>query len=150
MLENPMISWLVVGVVFFALEMLGVPGVGFLFAGLGALTVGGALDFALIPADDFLLQLLVFLASSALWAAILWKPLKKWKSGKHKQPYNNIVGQTAVVGDGGVNKLGGEVKWSGTIMKARLCDKCSVESLQAGAQVTITEINGNTLTVTPK
>ncbi len=148
---DPMILWLIAGVVFMVVEMAVITGVGFLFAGLGAITVGGTLSFSLIPSDNTLLQLVLFLAATALWSVALWKPLQKMRMGKNKKSYNNIVGETAIVGDAGLNRItGGEVKWSGTIMKARLAEHAGVDNLAAGSQVIVKEINGNTLTVTPK
>lgn len=148
--HNVMIVWLVVGVVLFVAEML-VPGIGFLFAGCAALTVGMLLNFAIISADDTLLQILVFVVSTAIWTLVLWKPIQKFRLGKNKTPYNNIIGETAVVGSKGINKAdGGEVFWSGANMRAKLHEHSTVEQLEAGSQVVIKEINGNILTVIPK
>ncbi|MEK6746471.1 MAG: NfeD family protein [Pseudomonadota bacterium] len=148
--HNVMIVWLVVGVIFLIAE-IGVPGVGLLFAGLGALTVGMGLNFLLIPLDDILLQILVFVVSTALWALVLWKPMQKLKLGKTKASYHNIIGDTASVGEKGISKThGGEVVWSGAIMKAKLAESSPVEKLESGAQVVIKDITGNVLTVAPK
>ena len=81
----------------------------------------------------------------------MWKPLQKWKLGKVKQPYHNIVGQTAIVAANGLSKeSGGEVTWSGAIMKAKLAENEHSRHVEAGAQVVIQDIIGNTLIVTTK
>lgn len=145
-----MIYWLVAGIVFFIAEMA-IPGIGLLFAGFGALTVGMLLNFSFIEQSNTLLQALVFVVSTALWALVLWKPLQKLRMGKNKVPYNNIVGETAVVSEKGISKAhGGEVVWSGAIMRAKFDDRTLVEQLEPGKQVIIKEITGNTLIVTPK
>jgi membrane protein implicated in regulation of membrane protease activity len=59
-----------------------------------------------------------------------------------------MIGEVAFVGSAGITKqAGGEVTWSGTIMKAKLSDDTSAERLEGGTQVTIKAINGNTLIV---
>ncbi len=147
---NLMVIWLVAGVVLLIAEM-GVPGVGLLFAGCGSLTVGMLLNFSIISPEDKLLQALVFVVSTAVWAVILWKPIQKLKLGKGKATYHNIIGETAVVGEKGLHKIhGGEVVWSGANMKAKLAEPVTVEKLESGAQVVIKDISGNVLTVAPK
>ena len=145
-----MILWLVAGVLLFVGEVT-LPAVGFLFASFGALTVGMLLNLGVVSVDDTLLQILIFLASTALWTLILWKHLQKSRSGKNRAAYSNIVGETAKVADNGISRIGGgEVVWSGAIMKAKLADNVNIERLEAGTMVTIKEINGNVLTVNPK
>jgi membrane protein implicated in regulation of membrane protease activity len=143
--------WLIVGVVLMLLEAFGLPGMGMFFAGLGALTVGLLVSFDTIIPEDSLMQFIFFFATTIVWAVLLWKPLQQFKVGKKAQSYANIVGDTAYVGSSGISKKdGGEVTWSGTIMKARLDAASLPECLEAGAQVIITEITGNVLTVRPK
>lgn len=145
-----MIYWLVAGVVLFLTE-IGMPGVGLMFAGCGALTVGLLLNFSFIALDDTLLQAVIFFASTPLWALLLWKPIQKCKLGKSKAIYRNIIGEIATVGTKGVNKAsGGEVSWSGTIMKAKLAENSNVEKLESGATVVVKDVVGNTLIVTPQ
>ncbi len=147
---STMVMWLVAGVVLFLAEM-GVPGIGLMFGGCGALTVGMLLNFSLIPAEHVLLQGVIFIVATALWAVVLWKPLQKLRLGKGKNSYSNIIGESATVGDKGISKThGGEVLWSGAIMKARLPENSALEKIDAGTVVTIKEINGNILTVIPK
>lgn len=148
--HNVLIAWLAAGIILFVAEML-IPGIGFLFAGCGALMVGMLLNFSLIAIDNYLLQILIFVCATAAWTVILWKPIQKLKSGRNKTPYQNIIGEIAVVSGKGLNKTdGGEVVWSGANMRAKLHGHSAVEQLEAGRQVIIKEINGNILTVIPK
>lgn len=148
--SNVIIIWLAIGVFLFMAD-LGVPGVGLMFAGFGALTVGMLLNFEIIPIKNILFQIAVFLGASAAWTFILWNPLKRIRLGKKKSTYNNIIGETAVVGENGVNKThGGEVIWSGTVMKAKLVAHSNVENLESGVAVKVEDIIGNILIVTPK
>lgn len=143
--------WLIAGVVMLAAEALGASGVGLMFGGLGCFTVGAMLTAGMLSDEATLAQWIVFFLATVLWAAILWKPLSRFYSGKNKAGYSNMVGETAYVGSNGLKKGHvGEATWSGTIMKAQLADDANVPALEAGAQVTITDVKGVTLTVKPK
>ena len=74
---SPTILWLVAGALFIALEIFGMPGIGFLFAGLGALVVGALVEFGVIAADAVVLQFVIFFAFACISAALLWKKLKR-------------------------------------------------------------------------
>ena len=58
--------------------------------------------------------------------------------------------ETATVGAKGLTAKGGEISWSGTIMKAKLAADAGVDTLPAGSDVEITDIEGITLIVKPK
>lgn len=147
---TPLYIWLIAGVTFLVIEAIGINGFGAFFAGLGALFVGLVINLGLLAEDAILPQLVVFALSTAIWAVSLWKPLKKWHNGK-KPIYNNMIGETAIVAEGGISKQnGGSVKWSGTIMKAQIADDEEEENIAEGAKVFIKEIKGNTLTVSTK
>ena len=150
MIENQIIiAWLAFGVLLFATELL-IPGLGLMFAGFGALTTGMLLNFSIIPDNNHLFQAVIFLGSSAAWTFLLWNPLKKARFGKKRISYNNIVGEFATVGEKGIDKEnGGDVKWSGTIMRAKLSPNTDVEYLQSGENVRIEAVSGNILIVTP-
>lgn len=148
--SQTIIFWLALGVFLFTAE-LGVPGVGLMFAGFGALTVGMLLNFQIIPVDNILFQIVVFLGTSACWTFILWNPLKKLRLGKKKSSYSNIIGEVAIVGTKELTKGSvGEVLWSGTIMKAKLADSSIKDVVESGSNVKIEDIIGNILIVTPK
>jgi membrane protein implicated in regulation of membrane protease activity len=138
--------WLIGGVVCLGLEALGVSGVGLLFAGLGALSIGSIVTA--YPDLSLLQQGVIFLAATALWAVFLWKPLQKFRKPSGKG-YHNMIGETAYIGASGLQKgVVGEATWSGTIMRAELAH--GTESLPPGAAAVIVDISGNTLIVKPK
>lgn len=146
---TPYILWLCFGVVCFVVEALIVTGVGFLFAGLGALTVGSLL--ALYPDISSLQQWILFFSISSLWAVILWKPLLRFRSKQGAAGYQNMVGDVAYIAASGLKKGSiGEASWSGTIMRAKLADHAHVEELAGGAQAVITAVEGNVLVVKAK
>lgn len=145
---SPYISWLIAGIICLALEALGVNGVGLLFAGTGAFTAG--VWVYITPNTSSLAQYVIFFVATCVWTVLLWKPIQRFHAQK-AGGYNNIVGDTAYIGVGGLTKDGvGEATWSGTIMKARLSPDANVEAVAGGSQVVIAEVTGNTLIVKPK
>ena len=148
-LNHPGTAWLVAAVALMLLEALGIPGVGLLFAGLGALVTGAAVYTEMVGAEAYVIQFAIFFLASALWAVLLWKPMQHFRTQRSRGSYSNIVGDVAIVAAGGLSReLGGNVTWSGTIMKAELAS--GPEALPEGAQVVITDVKGATLLVREK
>ncbi len=142
------ITWLLAGIVFLALEAVGLPGIGLMFAGLGAFSVGIWLNLS--PDTNTLTQFVIFFCATTVWAGFLWKPLQKFRIGK-SGGYKNMVGDTAFISGNGLQKGAvGEASWSGTIMKAELASDAVVDSMATGEQVIIISVSGNTLLVKPK
>jgi membrane protein implicated in regulation of membrane protease activity len=142
-------AWLLAGVILIAAEALGISGVGLLFAGLGAIAAGAGLHLGLVEPDAHVTQFCIFFLFTVVFAALLWKPMQKFRN--RTPHYHNIIGETAYVGVNGLNRQsGGEVTWSGTIMKAKLAPNPAIEALEPGAKVKIVEITGATLSVIPQ
>lgn len=144
------VLWLLAGAVLVLLETFTVPGIGFLYAGLASITVGGLLAAGYFDQADLTLQFSWFFGFTALWAVVLWKPMKRLRYRTTDKEYKNMVGSTAVVKDIPLtkNKLG-NVQWSGTIMQAKLADDSPVESVPAGEEVIVTAAEGNRFIVKP-
>lgn len=146
---SPTVLWLIAGTIFIAVEMFGVPGLGFLFIGIGALIVGGSIELGVIAGDAYLIQFVIFALISVISAALLWSKLKSRQSSEPS--YSNMVGTEAIVAKGGLtgNKEG-EVKWSGTTMRAQLVNNDGLAVVAEGTAVTIERVEGNLLFVSPK
>ena len=135
--------WLVLGTVFLIIE-LQVSGIGFLFLGLGSLS-----NAALIYIYPILSQYHYssFGLLSFLWFIILWWPLKRYMQakGKNTEHYMDMIGGEVEVCNSSLfpGDLG-QVKWSGTLMNARL-DKIEQNSAAIGDKLFITAIHGNIL-----
>ena len=145
-------GWLIAGAVLLALEAFGVPGIGFLFAGLAAIVVGLLIHLNVIATDDLILQAAAFFGVTSLLALLLWKKLKQWRTDPQaSNQFHNIVGDFATIGKGGLaaGQIG-QVSWSGTTMMARLDASCAETELAEGAMVTITTVEGNHLIVAPQ
>ena len=139
--------WLIAGAVFVGIEMFVMPGIGFLFAGIAALMVGGALELGVVSPENIILQFALFFLITTVSAALLWKKLKEARGPS----YSNMVGTTAeVMGGGLAGRLEGQVKWSGTLMRARLADDVIIDVLPAGTFVIIQKVEGTLLHVVPK
>ena len=146
---NPSSIWLFAGVLLIILEIVLFPGIGFLFAGLGAISVGGGLIAGWI--DGLSTQFIVFFLATGAWMAILWKPLKKFIGGK-ESGFDDMVGSTAVVFGQSIEKgKTGEVKWSGTIMKCQLDPGTEgLEMIDPETEVIITGVSKGILIIRAK
>ena len=134
--------WVIVGAALVVMEAFVAPGVGFLFTGLAAIITGGLVSFGLIAPQDMLLQIAIFLMISAICAVVLWKKLRGFRQGK--EVYRNIIGDTAIVESKALEKdADGQIKWSGTLMKARLAEDAKAKQIVSGREVIIEAINGN-------
>lgn len=148
---DPTHLWLLVGAICLALEAFGIPGLGFLFAGLAGIVVAVLIHYQIIDEANYVAQLAAFFGLTGLLAAILWKKLKSWRmgSGKHSD-YSNIIGDMATIGRDGLFKgRVGQVSWSGTSMMAELADDAPVDGCLEGDMVKIVDVKGNKLIVTP-
>ena len=146
---DPSSIWLFVGALLIILELVLIPGIGFLFAGLGAISVGAGLIAGWI--DGLSAQLIVFFLATGAWTALLWKPLKKFIGGK-ESGFDDMVGSTAVVFDKSIEKgKMGKVKWSGTIMKCQLDPEAEgLEMIDPDTEVTITGVSKGILIIRTK
>lgn len=144
------IGWLLAGAVLVLLEVILLPGIGFLFAGLAAITVGGMVAFSAIAENATIMQFTWFFLLTGFWAAILWFPMKRLRYKTSGKAYKNMIGDSAIVIGTLTKHAYGQVKWSGTTMKARLVKECHTDSLPEGSEVEIVSVEGAKLYVKPK
>ena len=136
--------WLAAGAFFLLIEAFGLPGVGFLFAGLAALSTGILLKLGI--AFEGLNSFAWFFGLTAFWALILWNKIQS----RPGVGYNNIVGDSALIsGAPTVPGAAFTVIWSGTQMDAELDPAAPQVPLAVGSTVKISALRGKTLLVTP-
>lgn len=149
--ENLPIAWMAFGAVLILLEVLLMPGIGFFFAGMAAVSLGLLLTFDLFMYVSVTMQVSLFFMFTCFWAAVLWIPIQKFKSRKAVNSYENITGELAVVWEEDLQiGIPGKVTWSGTILNARLDPNSKLERVEKGQYVRITGTAGSTLIVEPK
>ena len=137
--------WFIAGAALIAIEIFLVPGTGTIFAGLGAITVGAVLIAGWIEGVNG--QFILFFFSTAIWAAVLWKPLKKMMNSGGSG-YSDMVGDMAVVYGEPLEKgKRGQVQWSGAIMNCEIAPQESTEKILPGTDVTISEVSKGILLV---
>jgi membrane protein implicated in regulation of membrane protease activity len=147
---NAYMLWMILAAAFLVLEVSATPGIGMLFAAFGAFSLGTLLAFGILNDLSIFGQTAWFLSLTAVWALILWYPLKHWMQSKSK-PYENFSGTTAIVGEGGLVKgTTGTARWSGAIMKARIAPDARIEFVVAGEEVLVNSTDGNVLLVDSK
>jgi membrane protein implicated in regulation of membrane protease activity len=136
--------WVSVSVVLLALEALAVAGIGFLYAGLSALSVAFLIAFELIPGAGPMEQLAHFLILSGIWAGLLWVPMRRLlKKTYGAKGYNNMEGVAVVDGEDMCKGRPGKIRWSGTYMNAVIHPEERAERIAAGSSVRIVKTDGN-------
>ncbi len=138
--ESLLLLWYILGGALILTDIFIAP-IGLLFLGLGAISTGLALQFGLI---DGYVQILFWAIATAIYTALLWRPLKRIRQGS--ESFSNIIGETAIVTKKITPKMGGEVKWSGTTMNAKPANTIK-KAIDINTPVTIKKIEGNVLYV---
>lgn len=143
----PSILWLIFGILLITLEFAQLPGIGFLFLGLGSVSTSIMVNYW--QEQTLLTQFAYFGIFSISWFAILWYPLKSFMSdSKNKNVENtfDIIGSHVVVKNKDIkNDDIGEVLWCGTIMKAMLEKNSKVDIAKVGDSLIVSSVKGNIL-----
>lgn len=141
---TPIEIWIAVGLIFILVEFTAIPGIGFLFLGLGSLSTAIAIYY--FP-EIAAFQIAAVGLTSLAWFLLLWWPLKIFiygKKGKAGSDYFDIVGMRVKVASDEIQPSGlGEVYWSGTTMNARFIDKDT--PIKKGEELYVVEVKGNIL-----
>lgn len=145
---SPSILWFLFGAILILIELVAFTGVGFLFAGIGAVMTGILIIIGVIAGDSLLYQFSAFLISSSLIAAILWRPLKRFLDDTGSR-YSNIIGESAELLDDLAPYKTVQAKWSGTIVNVKFQKDIPPTILQKGDTVYICHTEGTTMVVSP-
>ena len=145
--EHHLAAWVLVGLVLILAEMLVLPGLGMLFVGLGALSVG-LLEIMLPKMHE--MQYIIFIIATILWLILLWGPMNKHIYKQHNSMVPNLIGGKVkvvhhVLEPGSI----GQVEWSGTIMNAKLSQSITA-AVKIGTMLEVVEVQGNVLVCNTK
>ncbi len=139
---------MIAGAVLIGIETTMIPGIGFLFAGLGAITTGALMLAGMAQTQTG--QWTWFFASTALWTIVLWVPLRNFYN-RSGSGYDDMQGQVVTTLEGGIKKGAiTKVKYSGSFMNARLADDSPTDSIPAGKELEIVKVEKGILLVRPK
>ncbi len=129
--------WLILGIALVIAEATIVPGIGFLFAGLAGIVLGGLLIFNILHVTDLTEQVVYFLLFTAVWWVILWAPLKKSMKKPKGEGYENMIGTYGEVEDERDLTPGkvGHIKWSGARMRAKIVPGSTTQRIKNGENV---------------
>ena len=142
------VYWLIFAVFCFAMEAFGITGVGLFFSGLGAISVGVLMQTGTPLETSYTAQFAWFFVFTVIWAIVLWKPIKHYRSRNKGAEYSNMVGDRATVYEAPLTKgKEGQAKWSGAVMIAELVSDSTVDEVAVDEAVIIKEVKGNKLFV---
>jgi membrane protein implicated in regulation of membrane protease activity len=148
---TPIELWLLFGIILIILEFSQLPGIGFLFLGLGAIST--AIITSYWPQGALLYQFAYFAITALLWFLLLYYPLKLFiykNSTNLSRESFDIIGSRVIVSHKDI-KPGeyGQVLWSGTIMNAKLTDN-AIDIATIGETIYVLEVKGNVLICSKK
>jgi membrane protein implicated in regulation of membrane protease activity len=131
------IFWFLIGTALVLIEVFAIPGLGFLFAGLGAITLGGLVTYGIIAEASLATQIAYFFLFTSIWAAILWVPLRKFSKKSKSKQFENLKGTYGTVEskEGLIAGKIGYIKWSGAKMRAAIREGSTTNSIQFGENV---------------
>lgn len=129
------IVWYALGIILIVLEVSGLQGVGLIFAGVAAITLGAFIDFHFILVSSTLEAIAFFFLFTIIWAIILWYPIKQLSKNSKLKKFVDLVGTEAIIDtpEGLRKDKIGYVKWSGVRMRAKL-DEISISDIVADTE----------------
>lgn len=134
--------WIITGFVLLALEVVTGFTVGvFLFGGLGALTTGLLMTFAVLP-ETWTAGISCTGISSGIITVLLWQPLKKLQGNRRpgKDNSSDLIGFEFVVDSDITMNKPGTTKYSGISWKVEIDKDADVDTIQAGQRVSVSSV----------
>ena len=140
--------WLILAIACIVVEVTVIRGMGFVFAGLSALTVFLALEMRYIE-HGIMHDIIFFILFTGVWGAILWIPMKRFHRVSLTKNLKNIVGSLAEVEDDDlVRGEVGIVEWSNIRFKAMIDKTCEYDRIKEGEDVLVVRTENKILYVT--
>ena len=134
--------WLLFGFAMLTIEIVtGFTTGVFLFAGLGALSTGVLMSFAVLP-ETWIAGVSCTGISTGIITSLLWKPLKNLQGDRPREKDNSsdLVGHEFVVeSDIALNKPG-STNYSGISWKVEIDKDAGIDTIQAGQRVSVSSV----------
>lgn len=149
------IFWLLLGGILLGLNKV-IEKYNLVYAAAAALTIGVFVITGIMGSNapeysaeaQLVAQVIFFFMATTLWWYIFREKVVK-QTDKEKDFAKEIIGKTVEVADGGINSIsGGNVKWNGKILPAKLGDDVEFDTIDAGAKMQVHGVIGNTLILT--
>lgn len=134
--------WIIAGFVLLALEVVTGFTVGvFLFGGLGALTTGLLMTFAVLP-ETWTAGISCTGISSGIITVLLWQPLKKLQGNRQpgKDNSSDLIGYEFIVDSDITVNNPGTTNYSGISWKVEIDKDADVDTIQAGQRVSVSSV----------
>ena len=135
--------WLLLGFALLATEVITGLTIGvFLFAGLGAITAGLLMSFAVIP-ETWIAGVACTGISSGIISLLLWKPLKalQGKSSIEKDNSSDLVGHEFIADTDISVTQPGTTNYSGLTWKVEIDKDAAVNLIETGQRVTVSSVD---------
>jgi len=150
--QNQAQFWMVCGFVILILEviLLGLATGVLLFAGLGALLTGILMQMGFLP-EDWLIGFASFGISSGIVTVLLWRPLKRLQGSRtpEKDRSSDLIGLEFVLSRDIDIQNPGKTRYSGIDWKVEVSSESGVQSIAAGALVTVAAVDVGIFRVKP-
>ena len=132
-MTTPAIIWLVFGGLLLAVNKV-VEKYNLVYAASAAFTIGLFVIMGIMGGDGsepyIIAQIIFFFMATLLWW-YLFREKNDNLTDKEKDFYKEIVGKIVEVGENGINSIsGGEVKFQGKVLTAKLADNVDDETIE--------------------
>lgn len=148
-MSDPII-WSLIGIGLLCVEIFFIQGMGVLFMGFAAITVG--ITMYIHPDLEYAnlaVKIVYFLLFTTMWGALLWYPLKSFCGYSCENDYKNIVGTLGIVSDVVTKETLGNMRWSGTTVKCKVDPESNYNSIKPETHVRVTGLVDNIFIVSP-
>lgn len=134
--------WLLFGFAMLVVEVVtGFTTGVFLFAGLGAISTGLLMTFAILP-ETWIAGVASTGISSGVITALLWKPLKSLQGDKpiEKDNSSDLVGHEFALEEAIGIHTPGTTQYSGINWKVEIDKQAGIDSIEAGTRVYVSSV----------
>ena len=151
------VFWLLLGGILLGLNKV-IEKYNLVYAAAAALTIGVFVITGIMGSNapeytaeaQLVAQVIFFFIATTLWWYIFREKIVK-QTDKEKEFAKEITGKTVEVSEGGINSIsGGNVKWNGRTLAAKLSDNVEADTIDAGTKMQVQEVIGNILIITDK